>query len=165
LKARDGDRTQSLALCEALGGDDHGELIQRDTYFNVATGRLKLREERDAAAHLISYVRADEPQERLSRYRIVEVEDAEGLKAALSESLGTLAVVSKRRRLFLWRDVRIHLDWVDGLGDFLEFEAVAHEQSDLADERQKVQQLWDAFGIRSEDLIDRSYSDLILEAR
>lgn len=165
MKARDSDRGQSLALCEALGADDCGELIQRDTYFNVATGRLKLREERGAAAHLISYVRADEPQERLSRYRIVEVEDAEGLKAALSESLGAWAVVSKRRRLFLWRGVRIHLDWVDGLGDFLEFEAVAHEQSDLADERQKVQQLWDAFGIRSEDLIDRSYSDLILEAR
>lgn len=165
MKARDGDRAQSLALCEALGADDRGELIQRDTYFNVATGRLKLREERDAAAHLISYVRADEPQERLSRYRIVEVEDAEGLKAALSESLGARAVVCKRRRLFLWRDVRIHLDWVDGLGDFLEFEAVAHEQSDLADERQKVQQLWDAFGIRSEDLLDRSYSDLILGAR
>jgi len=45
-------------------------------------------------------------------------------------------VVSKRRRLFWWQDVRIHLDWVDGLGDLLEFEAVAHEQSDLADERQ-----------------------------
>jgi adenylate cyclase, class 2 len=99
----------------------------------------------------------------LSRYRIVAVEDAEGLKAALLESLGVRAVVSKRRRLFLWRDVRIHLDRVDGLGDFLEFEAVAHEQSDLADERQKVQQLRDAFGIRSEDLLDRSYSDLILE--
>jgi adenylate cyclase, class 2 len=155
-----------VALCEALGADDRGELIQRDTYFNVATGRLKLRERRKMpAAHLISYVRADEPQERLSRYRIVEVEDAQGLKAALSESLGVRAVVSKRRRLFLWRDVRIHLDCVDGLGDFLEFEAVAHEQSDLADERQKVQQLWEAFGIRSEDLLDRSYSDLILEAR
>ena len=74
-------------------------------------------------------------------------------------------VATGRLKLREERDVRIHLDWVDGLGDFLEFEAVAHEQSDLADERQKVQQLWEAFGIRSEDLLDRSYSDLILEAR
>ncbi len=59
MKARDGDRARSLALCEALGAGDRGELIQRDTYFNVAIGRLKLREERDAAAHLISYVRAE----------------------------------------------------------------------------------------------------------
>lgn len=152
-----------MAKCEALGAEDQGELIQRDTYFNVSVGRLKLREEKGAASHLISYVRADELRERLSRYRIVAIEDADGLKAALSESLGTRAAVSKRRRLFLWRDVRIHLDRVDGLGDFLEFEAVAPEQSDLADERQKVQHLREIFAIRSDDLIDRSYSDLMLE--
>jgi adenylate cyclase class 2 len=163
LKARDGDPAKSAALCEALGADDHGELIQRDTYFNVATGRLKLREEEDGASHLVSYVRADELGERLSRYRIIEIEDAEGLKAALSESLGVRVTVSKRRRLFLWRDVRIHLDQVGGLGAFLEFEAVVPSgHSGLSDERQKVEHLRDAFAIGAEDLIDRSYSDLIL---
>jgi adenylate cyclase class 2 len=146
----------------ALGAQNHGEMIQRDTYFNVPTGRLKLREEEDGASHLISYLRADETEERLSRYRIIEIEDAEGLKAALSESIGLRAVVSKRRRLFLWRDVRIHLDRVDGLGAFLEFEAVAPEHSDLAGERRKVRHLRGAFAIGAEDLIDRSYSDLIL---
>lgn len=63
----------------------------------------------------------------------------------------------------MWGDVRIHLDRVEGLGDFLEFEAVAPEQSDLADERQKVRNLREIFAIRSDDLIDRSYSDLMLE--
>jgi predicted adenylyl cyclase CyaB len=162
LKARDRDPAGSVAVCETLRADDHGELIQRDTYFIVTTGRLKLREETNNPSHLISYVRADDLGERLSRYRIIEIEDAEGLKAALSESLGTRAVVSKRRRLFLWRDVRIHLDRVDGLGAFLEFEAVALEHSDLADERKKVKYLREAFGIEAQDLINRSYSDLIL---
>lgn len=164
LKARDRDRARSLALCETLGAVDHSELIQRDTYFNVATGRLKLREEKNKASHLISYLRADDSEERLSQYRIIEIEDAEGLKAALSERLGTRVVVSKRRRLFLWRDVRIHLDRVDGLGAFLEFEAVAPEHSDLSDERKKVRHLREAFGIAAQDLIDCSYSDLILAA-
>jgi predicted adenylyl cyclase CyaB len=164
LKARDRDPAQSLALCEALGADDQGELIQRDTYFNVPTGRLKLREEKGGASHLISYLRADELGERLSRYRITQIDDAGGLEAALSESLGRRVVVSKRRRLFIWRDVRIHLDRVDGLGSFLEIEAVAPDRSDLADERQKVRHLREAFAIRSDDLINCSYSDLILEA-
>jgi len=162
LKARNRDPARSVAVCETLGADDHGELIQRDTYFSVASGRLKLREEANGSSRLISYVRADDLEERLSRYRIIEIEDAEGLKAALSESLGTRVVVSKRRRLFLWRDVRIHLDRVDGLGSFLEFEAVTPEHSDLADERKKVKHLQEAFGIAPQDLIDRSYSDLIL---
>lgn len=162
LKARDRNPARSVAVCETLGADDHGELIQRDTYFIVTTGRLKLREESNNASHLISYVRADDLEERLSRYRLIEIEDAEGLKAALSESFGTRVVVCKRRRLFIWRDVRIHLDRVDGLGAFLEFEAVAPEHSDLADEREKVKHLREAFGIEPQDLFDRSYSDLIL---
>jgi predicted adenylyl cyclase CyaB len=162
LKARDRDPARSVAVCETLGADDGGELIQRDTYFSVTTGRLKLREETNNSSHLISYVRADDFEERLSRYRIIEIEDAEALKAALSERLGTRVVVSKRRRLFLWRDVRIHLDRVDGLGAFLEFEAVAPEDSDLANEWEKVRHLREAFGIEAQDLIDCSYSDLTL---
>jgi adenylate cyclase class 2 len=161
LKARDRDPARSAALCEALGADDHGELVQRDTYFNVPTGRLKLREEKNNVSHLISYARAGESEERLSRYRIIEIEDAVGLKAALSESLGARVVVSKRRRLFLWRDVRIHLDVVDGLGAFLVFEVVAPEHSDLAGEWEKVRHLREAFAIGTEDLVDCSYADLV----
>jgi predicted adenylyl cyclase CyaB len=165
LKARDADPNRSLGVCEALGAVDHGVLVQRDTYFDVPRSRLKLREEEDAPSQLISYARPEEVEERLSCYRLVEIADAAGLKAALSESLGTRVVVSKRRRLFLWRDVRIHLDRVDGLGAFLEFEAVAPGHSDLIEERQKVRQLRKAFAIKSENLIDRSYSDLIMAAR
>lgn len=104
----------------------------------VPHGRLKLREEEGAPSQLISYARPNEAGERLSRYRLVEVSDAVGLEAALSESLGTKIVVSKRRRLFLWRDVRIHLDQINGLGAFLEFEAVAHAHSDLLLEAQPI---------------------------
>lgn len=165
LKARDPDPARSLDVCDSLGAVEAGVLVQTDTYFNVPRGRLKLREEDGDSTQLISYVRPDDLGERLSQYRIVEIEDAEGLKAALSERLGTRVVVSKRRRLFLWREVRIHLDRVDGLGAYLEFEAVAPEHSDLADERQKVRHLREAFAIGAEDLIDRSYSDLLLEGK
>lgn len=164
MKARDADPAQSPRVCEALGAADQGALVQRDTYFEVPHGRLKLREEEGAPSQLISYARPDEAEERLSHYRLVEVSDAEGLKAALSERLGTKIVVSKQRRLFLWRDVRIHLDQVTDLGAFLEFEAVAPAHSDLSHEREKVRRLREAFAIKTEDLIDCSYSELLLEA-
>ena len=45
LKAFDPDPGRSLAVVLGLGARDRGVIHQRDTYFKVASGRLKLREE------------------------------------------------------------------------------------------------------------------------
>jgi adenylate cyclase class IV len=108
--------------CEILGAEDHGVLEQRDTYFAASHGRLKLREE-NGRAELITYRRADWTEERESRFLLVPVERPAELSAALEDVLGIVAVVEKSRRLLLWRGVRIHLDQVKNLGDFIEFEA------------------------------------------
>ena len=113
LKAHDPDPVHSLDVCRTLGAEDCGEIWQRDTYFQVASGGLKLREERPGRPHLIQFQRANEPQQRESRYRIVEVDDGAVLSAALDDAIGIRVVVTKHRRLFLWRDVRIHLDRVE----------------------------------------------------
>ncbi|HEX4110225.1 MAG TPA: hypothetical protein VHX88_18995 [Solirubrobacteraceae bacterium] len=62
LKARDPDPARSLATCLQLGAVDHGERGQRDTYFHVPRGRLKLREERPGEPHVVHYERSDEPR-------------------------------------------------------------------------------------------------------
>lgn len=142
-----------------------GLLVQRDTYFEVPSGRLKLREESAAAPHLISYRRPDESAQRESRYRIVEVGQAEELIATLGDSLGIEVVVEKKRQLFLWQEVRIHLDLVESLGSFIEFEAIVPAGSDLSRERQKVEALRGEFGLADGDLVAGSYSDLILASR
>ena len=115
--------------------------------------------------HLISYLRADESGRRESRYRIVAIEDAEELISALSDNLGVKAVVAKERRLFLYEGVRIHLDQVKDLGSFIEFEAVAPTDSDLSEEREKVEALRGEFGIDRHDLVAGSYCDLISASR
>lgn len=162
LKATDVDPAASLATCRSLGAEDHGVLHQRDTYFNVTAGRLKLREQDGDTPHLIAYERSDLARQRESRYRIVEIPDAEGIKAALSASLGMKVVVAKRRRLFLWGSVRIHLDHVDGLGSFIEMEAVAPADSDLSREQNLVEQLRRDLKIEDDALIACSYSDLLI---
>src|SRR5262245_338191 len=106
LKARDTDPERSLGACKSLNAEDMGTLLQKDTYFNVSQGRLKLRQESNAIACLIAYERPDLPEYKESRYRIVEVGDASGLGEALADTLGVSAVVSKTRRLFLFEDVR-----------------------------------------------------------
>ncbi len=87
----------------------------RHTYFHVQRGGLKLREESPGRPHLIQFERADRPEQRPSSYSIVMVDDGEALRLALGAALGVRGVVSKRRRLFLWKTVRIHLDEVDAV--------------------------------------------------
>jgi homotetrameric cytidine deaminase len=163
FKARDPEPARTLELALALGAEDRGEIAQTDTYFSRARGRLKLREQEPGEAELIQYRRADAPGARESEYRRVPAADAAGLRAALNAALGTLVVVEKRRRLLLHENVRIHLDEVDGLGTFLELEAVAAPESDLAAEHDKVSRLRAELEVGDDSLVPGSYSDLLLD--
>ena len=160
LKATDPDPARTLAACRALGAADHGVIVQRDTHFDVPRGGLKLREETPGGPHLVQFERADAARERLSSYRIVPVQDGATLRAALSAALGVRAVVAKRRRLLLWRDVRIHLDEVEGLGSFLELEAVAPPASDLRHEHALVAELRSVLWITDDRVCATGYADL-----
>jgi predicted adenylyl cyclase CyaB len=79
----------------------------------------------------------------------------------LTDALGVLTVVDKRRTVFLYQNVRIHLDRVEGLGMFLEFEAVMPEGTPDEEGELLVRELMAEFSIREEDLIQVSYSDLL----
>ena len=124
IKARDADPAATAGRCEALGAVDRGVLEQRDTYFAGRHGRLKLREEDGPAAELIAYRRPDaaEAEESASSGRRSQTPAL--LREALDAALGETVVVVKRRRLFVWENVRIHLDDVEGLGTFIELEAL-----------------------------------------
>lgn len=163
LKARDPDPRRTLELALALPAEDRGEIAQRDTYFAALRGRLKLREQQPGDAELIHYERADGADARPSAYRRVPVTEPAALNGALDAAHGTLVVVAKRRRLLHWQDVRIHLDEVEGLGSFVELEAVAPPESDLAVEHAKVARLRGELRIEDADLIAAGYSDLLLD--
>jgi homotetrameric cytidine deaminase len=164
VKARDADPGRTLELALGLGAHDRGEISQRDTYFARARGRLKLREQEPGETELIQYRRADSEDARASHYRRVAADAAGGLREALHEAYGTLVVVNKRRRLLMWEDVRIHLDEVEGLGRFVELEAVAPADSDLTAEHEKVVRLREGLGIEDGALVAASYSDLLLDS-
>ena len=73
-----------------------------------------------------------------------------------------LAVVEKERHLLLWQNVRIHLDRVKDLGNFVELEGVATADSDLADELDRVTRLTEALEIPPERILRNSYSDQVV---
>jgi adenylate cyclase class 2 len=161
LKARDRDPGRSVAVCGEIGATDEGTLSQLDTYFAVPHGRLKLREQTPGDAQLIAYERADDRGSKESRYRIVAVPDPAELKAALGATLGIRVEVRKQRRLFIYEGVRIHLDEVDGLGSFIEFEGVATAERGTDSFGSLLGDLRRHLGIEDDDLLAVSYSDLV----
>lgn len=161
IKARCADLAAVERVAEEVGARRVGSQTQVDIYFSVSHGRLKLRESSGHAPQLIYYERSDIPEARLSEYRIYPVEDVVQLKAILSAALGVWQVVRKHRTLFLYDEVRLHLDNVEGLGMFLELEGVIYDNCEPAEVHRKVEGLLSQFGVRSVDLVERSYSDLL----
>lgn len=84
---------------------------------------------------------------------------------ALTDSLGIRVIVEKSRRLLRWRNVRIHLDRVEGLGDFVELEAIAASPGGLDVERERMEKLRAALGIADEQLVAHGYADLLARRR
>jgi adenylate cyclase, class 2 len=162
IKARCGDLARARRAAESLATERLGVDHQVDTYFRTRAGRLKLRESSLSGGQLVPYLRADEPGPRRSDYRVVPLDDAPGLKRLLSRILGVHRVVRKEREIFLCGNVRIHLDRVEGLGHFVELEAVFDgSPAAEAEEQRKVERLMRELGIAEQDLVDVSYEGLL----
>jgi len=168
IKARVQDLSSVLSRLEQMGaGTPTDTLKQVDIYFNVPSGRLKLRELEDLdgdRSELIFYNRPDGPGPKMSEYEIIVLETPGELKRLLSAALGVLAVVRKERSLFLFDITRIHLDQVEQLGSFLEIEVVLPENFPLERAESIAGELIDDLGIAEAELVEGSYLDLMLEA-
>ena len=176
IKAVCDDLDRVRAAAQELSARCAGIEEQCDTFFRTARGRLKLRRrllnaEGDGAGigdehfELIWYQRRDTTIAKGSDYYLIRVIDGAELRRLLAEGLGILAEVRKRRTVYLWRNVRIHLDEVEHLGSFIELEAMVDESCDESSARAKIDQLCDALKILPDQLIDVSYSDLLLSAK
>lgn len=134
---------------------------QTDTYFQIPSGRLKLRERSGADTQLIFYRRRETSSKRVSDYFLYRVDDASRLKRFLADSFGVRVVVAKRRTVYLYRNARIHLDRVTGLGHFAEIEVVMDRGQRQA--QMLMNDLLRRLGIDASHLIRASYSDLLLK--
>lgn len=166
FKARMRDEKRVRAALKSLrprvAGTDH----QIDTYFNTPTGRLKLRQGNIENA-LIFYRRQNAAVVRPSRVLLCEFTDpaqVRALRKVLASALGIAAVVDKVREIYFVDNVKIHLDRVRRLGNFLEVEALV-ENGSLRHARKQAGQMKEMFGVLPEDILPHSYSDLVLERR
>ncbi len=164
IKARVSDlhtiREKILKMDHKYIGLDH----QVDTYFNTKSGRMKLRESKLSGSYMVLYFRDDICGPKSSTYQIVPVKNSDEVKSLLSQMLGLQVIVEKERDIFLYENVRVHLDQVSGLGEFMELEAVMDEKfNDRGKETKKVNYLLDILDINKEHLLSQSYRELVAE--
>jgi predicted adenylyl cyclase CyaB len=161
IKARCSDINAVARAVGAAGGVHESTLEQVDTYFTVPNGRLKLRRENEISEVLIYYRRPDDSSPKLSRYELIPIHPGQRLGFILEQALGIRGVVRKRRELWRLDNIRIHLDEVEGLGSFIEFEVEVLAGRDISGCRAQAESLLKRLQISELDLLAGSYSDLI----
>ncbi len=144
-----------------MGARCAGTFAQVDTYFRVADGRLKRRETPGQSPEWIWYQRPDTLTARVSKYTILTDE-----QARIRYGTGTLVpwkVVRKTRELWILDNIRIHLDLVEDVGTFIEFEAVVSRKNDLTECRTMVVYLRDQFAPILGEPVSGSYESMVGE--
>lgn len=135
---------------------------QIDTYFNTKKGRFKLRESSLSGSYLIPYIRPDQNEAKLSLYEKIVVSEVDRIKNIFGHLFGIHCIVKKKRSIYLYENVRIHLDDVENLGSFIEFEAVFDElNNDETLQQNKIDFLMSELGISKDSLISVSYENMI----
>lgn len=161
IKAYVWDFAAIRARVEALSSAPEELVPQEDIFFCVPQGRLKLRCLSPRRAQLIYYRRPDERGPKRSDYQVFETDEPESLRNVLVLALGQRGVVRKKRYLYRYGQTRIHLDRVEGLGDFVELEVVLRPEQNETEGRAIAQDLMEKLGISSQDLIEGAYIDLL----
>jgi len=160
FKAHLRDPSRARETLEHLGARFVGTDHQVDTYFPVPAGRLKIREGRIENA-LIFYNRTNAARARRSTVEMTLLPRRNSVRAILSRALGVQVVVDKRREIYFVDNVKIHLDRVRGLGDFVEVEAMTRS-GDIRKVRAQAQKFQKLLGVASGEIVPLSYSDMAL---
>jgi predicted adenylyl cyclase CyaB len=163
IKARITSVDALVPRAAAIADKGPVEIIQDDTFFRCESGRLKLRAFSKKEGELIFYRRADRQGPKESFYLRSPTSAPETLRDSLSLAYGEAGRVRKHRTLFLAGRTRIHLDKVEGLGQFLELEVVLGEGEPIEAGIREAYELMTKLGVDSSQLIEGAYVDLLAQ--
>ena len=163
LKARADNLNVLRELLHSIGAKHVGTFHQKDQYFVVPEGRLKLRTIRgNDTAELIFYNRENISGPKSDEAYILRVQEADDLKNILQKILKPFIVIEKDREIYHHKGTQIHLDEVKKLGKFIEFERpTENSPEDLEKDRQVLSELMKTLKISPSNLEALSYSDLL----
>lgn len=160
IKARVADREALEAAVAAIATAGPTRILQDDTFFACPNGRMKLRDFATGEGELIFYRRSDIAGPKPSEYFRSPTTAVASLREALALGYGEIGRVRKRRTLYLVGRTRVHLDRVEGLGEFLELEVVLAEGEPAQAGVDEARDLMARLGIAPSQLVQGAYVDL-----
>jgi predicted adenylyl cyclase CyaB len=165
IKARLPKRVACIQRAEGLSGKPAEVIQQEDVFFSCPSGRLKLRVFSPVSGELIFYQRADAIGPKTSHYSITRTHEPLQLRRVMEQAFGVLATIKKTRLLFLAGRTRIHIDSVEGLGDFIELEVVLNDEEDESIGIEEAVSFMKRLQIDESDLVEGAYVDLMKQAK
>jgi adenylate cyclase, class 2 len=161
IKAELRDLPIARAICQACKATFILGFTQVDTYYKLPQGRLKRRETQDEPAEYIFYERPNRASPKLSHFTIYSEEQAHERFGSLP--MPVWLIVRKHRELWMLGPTRIHLDTVERLGTFIEFESLVSKENNVARAHEHISWLREQFRPALGELIDCSYSDMLAQ--
>ncbi len=166
LKVYIPDRSDFSLECSILNQNEIrniGDLIQIDKYYSIGKSRIKTRVINDKDFQLIFYKRENNKNSKLSHYKIFEFNfiSFKIVSFLLSTFLRQKTVVKKKRNLWIHKNTRIHLDNVEGLGNFIELETVINDFNTKEYQKEHTDMIC-RLNLNNFIKIADSYSDLML---
>jgi predicted adenylyl cyclase CyaB len=161
IKARVADLPALAVRTAAIADSGPVEIAQDDTFFRCGNGRLKLRVFGSGQGELIFYRRPDADGPKLSSYILSPTDAPDTLREALTLANGQEGRVVKHRTLFMVGRTRVHLDRVQGLGDYMELEVVLADDESAEDGVREAHALMDRLQIAADCLVQGAYHDLL----
>jgi predicted adenylyl cyclase CyaB len=161
IKAHAREFARIRARAETLSDLPVQVVAQEDVFFTTPVGRLKLRILSGNQGQLIYYTRPDQDGPKRSDYHLYRTTDPENLKHVLTLAYGVRGIVRKTRYLYIVGQTRIHLDDVEGLGQFMELEVVMREEQTDAEGAAIAEELMASLGVEGRDLLQGAYMDML----
>ena len=144
-----------------IDADNIGMLYQKDIYYNVREGLLKLRIE-NGKEILIFYRRDEKGSNRWSNFDVLKFEKNGG-EQFFNRIFTIETVVQKRRELFIYDNTRIHLDEVETLGSYLELETLVLKDKEEA--KMRFENIIKILELNTSEQIRKSYRDLLMKSK
>ncbi|XP_012264750.2 uncharacterized protein LOC105691078 isoform X2 [Athalia rosae] len=165
IKARVQDKDAIILRAKYLSKSKETVINQHDTFFKVSRGRLKLRQFEDGSGELIFYDRPDTEGPKISDYvkTTISSKEVQGLTDVLAKSNGIIGAVKKVRLLYIIGQTRVHIDVVEGLGNFMELEVVLNDDQSLEYGQGIAEKLMSELGVQKKDCISGAYLDMIVK--